>query len=132
VAVVLSSTWPTPNPTPVAQMTYTLFCIIEGQYIPFSVKINETQSVDKLKMEIKKETSPGFNNVAADKLTLYKIKVDVSDDNKYENTMHDVSQPDYVFNPKLMLDPGQTISSYLDNHQTVQKGISWSLLKVSQ
>ena len=104
--------WPTPNPTPVAQMMYTLFCMIEGQYIPFSVKINETQSVDELKTEIRKKTSNRFRNIAADKLTLYKINVDASDRNKYEDTMHAISQPDYVFNPKLMLNPGQRISRY--------------------
>jgi len=83
---------------------------------PFSVEINEAHSeahsVGKLKQEIKKTKAPDFNDVATDNPTLYKINVDISDDNK--NTMHDVSQPDFVFNPKLEVNPTLKISKYFE------------------
>jgi len=39
------------------QMAYTLNCMILGEKIPFSVKINETQLVDELKDKIKETDS---------------------------------------------------------------------------
>jgi hypothetical protein len=36
---------------------YTLWCLIEGDNVLFPVKILSTQSIGKLKREIKKETS---------------------------------------------------------------------------
>ena len=53
----------------------------------------------ELKEEIKEQQMLAFHA-----LTLYKIKVDISDDDKCDSIMRDVSQPDYVFNLKLKLD----------------------------
>jgi len=56
-------------------MGYTLNCIVFGEKIAFQVEINEAQSVDKLKREIKKQEAPEFNNFAHANLTLYKLNV---------------------------------------------------------
>ena len=92
-------------------MTYTLLCITQGGNTPFSITVNETQTVHYLKGEIKKK-APEFNNFDDCMLTLYKINVDISDDDKYATIMHNISQPDYVFDPKLELIPIHKISKY--------------------
>ena len=55
-------------------MSYTIWCIIIGDTTPFSVKIDQTESVDDLKMRIKKKIDPRLNAFPFNQLTLYKIK----------------------------------------------------------
>jgi hypothetical protein len=61
---------------------YTIFCLLEGDYDPFSVKIDETESVDALKKAIKAENSATFEGVDARGLKLYHVnfKYDESDE----------------------------------------------------
>jgi len=84
-------------------MPYILYCLVLGEATPFPVKINKTQSVAELKKAIKKDKKKDFNDVDANNLTLYKIEVDISDDTKYEAITRDISRPDYVFKPKVLL-----------------------------
>jgi len=87
----------------------TLTCLVLGEITPFQVTISETQPVDKLKDEIKRRRET-LNDIDAVTLRLYKIKIDISDSNKFESMTHDVLQPDYVFNPKTELSPTWKIS----------------------
>jgi len=93
-------------------MEYTLNCLVLGAEDTFPVKIMEAQSVGELKDEIKKKKPNDFNGVDADRLTLYKINVDLSNPVEYENIMREVSQPSHVFNPKLRLLAAWRISTH--------------------
>jgi len=71
---------------------YTIWCIVVGETIPFSVEVHQTETVDELKDHIKKETKPTFDAFDADQLTLYKIDVDATDKNTYIKIVQDISQ----------------------------------------
>ncbi|KAF8923966.1 hypothetical protein BGZ47_004346, partial [Haplosporangium gracile] len=58
----------------------TLFCVVNGESTPFSVKIESTKTIDDLKKLIKAEKTPEFNDIAADKLTLWRVSVTITDD----------------------------------------------------
>jgi translation initiation factor 2 alpha subunit (eIF-2alpha) len=73
-------------------MSYTLFCVMIGRTTPFSVEVDETQSVDKLKKAIKKEQAHELGAFDAVALTLYKIKVDGSNKQEYIQKVQAISQ----------------------------------------
>jgi len=73
-------------------MLYTIWCIIVGETTPFLVEIDETESVDQLKKDIKQTAEPRFAAFAAVQLTLYKIDVDPTDENTYIPIVQDISQ----------------------------------------
>lgn len=52
---------------------YTIFCIIQGKKVPFSVKISPNATVDELKKWIKEKKKLKLDHIAADELTLYRI-----------------------------------------------------------
>jgi hypothetical protein len=58
---------------------YTLFCVVEGESTSnaFPVEIEPTKSIGSLKDAIKTKKSPRFNDIAADKLKLYKVSIPV-------------------------------------------------------
>ncbi|KAG0272311.1 hypothetical protein BGZ95_011952, partial [Linnemannia exigua] len=61
----------------------TLFCLVDGDATTnaFPVEIESTKTVSDLKYLIRTEKSPGFNDVDADKLTLWRVSIpDVDDD----------------------------------------------------
>ena len=94
-------------------MVYTLFCIVLGQKIPFSVGINEGMTVGGLKKAIKNKKPDDLKDVDADHLTLHQIRIVVpEDDDEYNNMMNRISQPGYVFDPKRTLIPTHKISRY--------------------
>jgi Crinkler effector protein N-terminal domain len=72
-------------------MPYTILCIITGETTPFSVTIDETQSVGELKDAIKKETEPELNAFDAHTLTLYRIDVNGSN-NESTRELQKISQ----------------------------------------
>ena len=80
----------------------------------FSINVRRNQRVDKLKDEIKKKNSQLLSSVDVNFLKLYKIRIDLSNINKYMEIMDDVVQPDYVFNPKLELLPPCKILTYFE------------------
>jgi len=51
------------DPPSCCQMVYTLFCIVLGQKTTFSVKVDETQTVDELKEAIKNKKPNDFKDV---------------------------------------------------------------------
>jgi len=59
-----------------------LFCLVDGepQSNVFSVKPSAAATVDDLKKLIKTEKSPEFDDIAADKLTLWSVSIPVTGD----------------------------------------------------
>ncbi|KAG0279026.1 H(+)-transporting V1 sector ATPase subunit A [Linnemannia gamsii] len=60
----------------------TLFCLVDGEGTSnaFSVKIASTDTVDDLKEHIKTKKSPEFDDIAADKLTLWSVSILITRD----------------------------------------------------
>ncbi|KAF9976693.1 hypothetical protein BGZ65_007717, partial [Modicella reniformis] len=58
----------------------TIWCMVDGESTPFSVKAKSTESVDDLKDHIKTKKSPEFDDIAADKLILWKVSLLVTED----------------------------------------------------
>ena len=83
---------------------YTIFCLLKGETIPFSVRIGESQSVDDLKDRIKEKRSVIL--VEALELELYRIDVDASDLQKAIKDVETLAQtliPTDRLNPTLKL-----------------------------
>ncbi|KAF9312449.1 hypothetical protein BG003_006270 [Podila horticola] len=59
-----------------------LFCLVDGEATSkaFSVKVDPSNTVDGLKMLIKTEKAPLFDDVAAGKLTLWHATIPITDD----------------------------------------------------
>ncbi|KAK3822371.1 MAG: hypothetical protein J3R72DRAFT_459113 [Linnemannia gamsii] len=66
-----------------------LFCLVDGEGTPnaFSVKIASTDTVDDLKVHIKTKKSPEFDDIAADKLILWRVSHPIIEANKH-NPVH--------------------------------------------
>ncbi|KAF9993199.1 hypothetical protein BGZ65_011322 [Modicella reniformis] len=56
-------------------MALTLFCAVDGESNPFSVEVDPTKSVDVLKKAIKTNKSHEFDDIDANKLTLWKVLI---------------------------------------------------------
>ncbi|KAG0349895.1 hypothetical protein BG005_010571 [Podila minutissima] len=60
-----------------------LFCLVDGEAMSnaFSIKIPSSDTVDDLKDQIKTKKAPEFDDIAADKLALWRVSIkDDSDD----------------------------------------------------
>ncbi|KAF9993012.1 hypothetical protein BGZ80_008312, partial [Entomortierella chlamydospora] len=55
------------------------FCILERESTAFPVKIFSSQNIGNLKKAIKAEKKPDLDNIAADKLTLWKAEIPIPD-----------------------------------------------------
>ncbi|KAG0041779.1 hypothetical protein BGZ83_001320 [Gryganskiella cystojenkinii] len=55
----------------------TLFCLVDGEPIPFPVEIEPTKTIGSLKKAIKDEKTPRFDDVAADELILWRVSIPV-------------------------------------------------------
>ena len=73
----------------------------------FSVEIDETHRVEDLKEKIKTKREITFNAAA---LTIYKIEIEISDDDEYTRITNLISQGDYDFPNKQRLSPSRKIS----------------------
>lgn len=52
-----------------------LFCVVDGESTPFPVEIESAKTVGQLKDAIKEKKSPEFDDIAADKLTLWRVSI---------------------------------------------------------
>jgi len=91
---------------------------MSGDSESFSVEIDETHRVEDLKEKIKTKREITFNAVA---LTLYKIKIDISDDDNYTRIMDLISKGGYDFANKQKLNPSRKISKLFggDSDETI-------------
>ncbi|KAF9114040.1 hypothetical protein BGX30_006735, partial [Mortierella sp. GBA39] len=74
-----------------------LFCLVDGEATAnaFSVKIPSNDTVDDLKELIKTKKSPEFDDIAADKLTLWRVSIpDDDDDDEVPILLDSVSTED--------------------------------------
>ncbi|KAF9342633.1 hypothetical protein BGX26_007146 [Mortierella sp. AD094] len=55
----------------------TLFCLVDGDSTPFSVDIDASKTVDHLKDAIKLKKPNDFNDIDADKLTLWHVSIPI-------------------------------------------------------
>jgi hypothetical protein len=53
----------------------TMFCLVDGDSVSFSVDIDASKTVDHLKDKIKTEKAPEFDDIAAYKLSLWKVSI---------------------------------------------------------
>ncbi|KAG0195634.1 hypothetical protein BGX28_000948, partial [Mortierella sp. GBA30] len=62
----------------------TLFCLVDGEamFNAFPVSTTTTTTIGELKKVIKAEKTPEFDDLAADKLTLWRVTVAIADDNE--------------------------------------------------
>jgi hypothetical protein len=109
-------------PTPPSEMPYTLVGFKPGDKSIFSVNIDSNKSVDQLKKEIKTSLDPKLKDVATNDLTLYKVNVDMSDYNQYDQIIKEMSRSDYRFPQKEKLVDIAEISRYFqkDSGSTVE------------
>ena len=101
-------------------MLLTLFCFIPGGEDIFSIKIDDVETVDELKVKIKKRMVLELNPVA---LMLYKINVDVdiSDPGQYKTKLEEISRSDYVFTPKkIFLHPMEILKTVFGSSDPIE------------
>ncbi|KAF9320026.1 hypothetical protein BG003_007388 [Podila horticola] len=62
-----------------------LFCLVDGEATSnvFSIKVPSNDTVDDLKKLIKTEKSPAFDDIPADKLTLWRVSIPIVPANKH-------------------------------------------------
>ncbi|KAG0198094.1 hypothetical protein BGX28_008426, partial [Mortierella sp. GBA30] len=74
----------------------TLFCLVDGETTSnaFSVKASSADTVDDLKGAIKIKKTPEFDDIATDKLTLWRVSIpdDYDDDDEQPILLDKVSE----------------------------------------
>jgi hypothetical protein len=55
--------------------TVTIFCLVQGQSSAFPIRISKSLFVADLKKEIKKEKAPELDDIATDRLELWKVDI---------------------------------------------------------
>ncbi|KAG0042715.1 hypothetical protein BGZ90_009318, partial [Linnemannia elongata] len=53
----------------------TLFCLVDGDSVPFSVDIDASKTVDHLKNFLKTALTPQFDDIPAKDLTLWRVSI---------------------------------------------------------
>ena len=77
---------PTPRPTPLTMVVYTVKCAILSQNEPaFPIQMDETKTVGDLKAEIKRYQL--LHDVVASHLELYKVHISIPDREAYKQVM---------------------------------------------
>ncbi|KAG0049373.1 hypothetical protein BGZ90_007360, partial [Linnemannia elongata] len=72
----------------------TLFCLVDGEATTnaFPVEIESTETISDLKKLIRTEKSPEFDDIAADKLTIWRVSIPDKDDGETPDTFRVVVQ----------------------------------------
>ncbi|KAF9924655.1 hypothetical protein BGZ67_009152, partial [Mortierella alpina] len=88
----------------------TLFCLVDGEATSnaFSVKVSPNDTVDNLKELIKNKKAPEFDDIATDKLTLWRIAHSVVAANKHQPVLLN------VIDSQTELDPTDDISEVFE------------------
>ncbi|KAG0247493.1 hypothetical protein BG011_001391, partial [Mortierella polycephala] len=85
----------------------TLFCLVDGESTSnaFPVEIESTKTIGDLKKLIKAEKTPKFDDIAADELTLWRVAVPVTDDEKYEQpvSLDSLAEKEKLFSPRRLI-----------------------------
>ena len=100
------------NPSFSRQMSHSILCIEPGSG-PFSVDVDMDMKVEQLQQIIWKKMGPAFSSIPAVALRLYKINIDVSNDDEYARTDHEIASGVHKFNEQGKLNFSQKVSKYL-------------------
>ncbi|KAF7727320.1 hypothetical protein EC973_007629 [Apophysomyces ossiformis] len=70
---------------------FNLFCLVEGESMQraFSVKVSSADTVHNLKKVIKAEKSPEFDDIDANKLTLWLVEIPITNVNRHDKVLSD-------------------------------------------
>ncbi|KAF7730081.1 hypothetical protein EC973_003027 [Apophysomyces ossiformis] len=70
---------------------FNLFCLVEGESMQraFSVKVSSADTVHDLKDAIKAEKSPEFDDIDANKLTLWLVEIPITNANRHDKVLFD-------------------------------------------
>ena len=98
-------------------MKYTLWCLVLGEESIFSVKVDETQSMDELKKAIRNEKPRTLKDVSAHELTLYKLASDV-DENQSE--VEDIKHGLFDLKKKQPLHPMDELTSIFSDTANIE------------
>ncbi|SRR5258706_7924949 len=93
-------------------MSHSILCIQPGSD-PFLVDVDATTTVYRLKEMVQAKRVPHLDSIAANELKLYKINIDISDDDNYARINRDIANGVYKFNEQGVLNPSQKVSKYL-------------------
>ncbi|KAG0258894.1 hypothetical protein DFQ27_004402 [Actinomortierella ambigua] len=74
----------------------TIFCLVDGEANAFSVEIDPTKPVDALKKLIKAAVTPRFDDIASNKLTLWKVSIPIVRKNKPKISLVNVPEKEVL------------------------------------
>ncbi|KAF9314604.1 hypothetical protein BG003_003982 [Podila horticola] len=80
-----------------------LFCLVNGEPTSnaFPVEIKSTKTIGDLKDLIKTKKTPEFDDIAADKLTLWRVTIPITDDdNEIPILLNNITSDRKKFGPK--------------------------------
>jgi hypothetical protein len=100
----------------------TPLCTIIGDTTAFPVTINDDQYVCELKEEIKKGNPQTLANVEAEDLRLYRVKIDVSNDEAYYQEALAISESSMHWT-RVELTPSLKLSRYFQESGPPEKAI---------
>jgi len=86
-------------------MSYTLSCAILGQNTLFLVDIDKTETVGKLKNQIKVDKANVLGSIDADTLTLYQVNISIPDNATFKQAMQDISQNEVHASKEELIHP---------------------------
>ncbi|KAG0348935.1 hypothetical protein BGZ54_004509, partial [Gamsiella multidivaricata] len=90
-----------------AANTLTLFCVISGEHASnaFPVEISSGKTVGDLKKAIKSEKAPEFDDVAADRLKLWRATIPIDENAEEESiiTLDGLDDKTKLGNPRIYL-----------------------------
>ena len=96
-----------------------LFCLVDGESTAFSVKnIPSSDTIDDLKELIKIKKSPEFNDIAADRLSLWRVTIPIANIDKAQ--LHST-----VWKRKRTSSPSDKSLDVFPTRQTRRQCTSW-------
>ncbi|KAF9970837.1 hypothetical protein BGZ65_010832, partial [Modicella reniformis] len=109
----------------------TIWCMVDGESTPFSVKAKSTESVDDLKNIIKGKKENAFNDVDSKDLTLWKnVKFDLGQ--LQANDKMELDEPMTRLNKVFTKQPDDTISIIVERPPPAKAyAEGWPMLYIS-
>ncbi|KAF9195471.1 hypothetical protein BGZ51_000046 [Haplosporangium sp. Z 767] len=87
-----------------------LFCLVDGESTSraFPIKISSDDTISDLKELIKVEKTPEFDDIAANKLTLWQVSVPATDDEQDEQpvSLDSLAEKKKLFSPRRLISVG--------------------------
>ncbi|KAG0195610.1 hypothetical protein BGX28_001002 [Mortierella sp. GBA30] len=87
-----------------------LNCLADGEKTTFPVEIESTKTIGQLKKKIKEEKTPEFDDIAADRLTLWRVSIPIINGDKSSILLRNI-----VVDDKEELGPATRLSKVFTN-----------------